>query len=161
MDMERRTNAFAFPVKLVVVMVALFSAVFLANATLSQAASTKKKSAAPAITAVDQTESRIKKLSVALNITDDQEVLWNKVTFVMRENAKDMDALSKTRAEQPQAMNAVDRIKFHSQMTAAQLDQQKKFIPPFEALYDSLSDTQKTTLDTIFRTRKHGKHAIK
>jgi len=37
----------------------------------------------------------------------------------------------------------------------------KKFIPPFEALYTSMSDEQKKTTDTLFRTGKHGKHRMK
>ena len=159
--MERSTYGFAFPVKLAVVMVALLSAVFLANATVSQAASSKKKSSEVTKTAVDYTESRIKQLNAALKITDDQEVLWNNVTQVMRENAKGMDALSKERAEKSKTMDAVEHVKFHSRVTEAQLVQQKNFIPPFEALYASLSDPQKATIDSIFRTGKYGKHTIK
>jgi hypothetical protein len=37
----------------------------------------------------------------------------------------------------------------------------KKFIPPFEALYASMSDEQKKITDTIFRTERHGKHRRK
>jgi hypothetical protein len=159
--MERKAYGFAFPVKLVVVMVALLSAVFLANATLSQAASGKKKTSEARKTAVEYTESRIKQLSSALKITEDQEVLWNNVTQVMRENAKDMDALTKERAETAPTMNALEHMKFHSRVTEAQLDQQKKFIPVFEALYASLSGAQKATIDSIFRTGKYGKHTIK
>jgi len=159
--MERSRYGFAFPVKLVVATVALLSAVFLADASVSQAATSKKKSPETAKTAVDYTESRIKQLNSALKITEDQQVLWNNVTQVMRDNAKDMDALSKVRAEKEKSMNAVEHIKFHSQVTEAQLEQQKKFIPPFEALYASLSDAQKATIDSIFRTGKYGKHTIK
>ena len=159
--MRRSTYGFAFPVKLVVVMVAFLSAVFLANATLSQAASGKKKSSEATQTAVENTESRIKQLNTALKITESQEVLWNNVAQVMRENAKGMDALTVARAEKAKTMNAVEHIRFHSLVTEAQLDQQKKFIPPFEALYASLSDSQKATIDSIFRTGKYGKHTIK
>jgi len=41
---------------------------------------------------------------------------------------------------------------FHSQITEAQSNQLKKFIPPFEALYNSMSDEQKKITDTTFRT---------
>jgi hypothetical protein len=79
----------------------------------------------------------------------------------MRENAKDMDALTdalaKERAESTKTMNAVEHMKLHSQITAAHSDQLEKFIPPFEAFYSSLSDEQKKTTDTIFRTGKYGK----
>jgi hypothetical protein len=68
-----------------------------------------------------------------------------------------MDALNKDRAENTKPMNAVEHMKFHSQITEAHLDQLKKLIPSFEALYASMSDEQKKTTDTIFRTGKSGK----
>jgi hypothetical protein len=67
------------------------------------------------------------------------------------------DTLAKERAESTKTMNAVEHMKLHSQITAAHSDQLEKFIPPFEAFYDSLSDEQKKTTDTIFRTGKYGK----
>ncbi len=58
-------------------------------------------------------------------------------------------------------MNAVEHMKFHSEITEAHLDQLNKLIPPFEAFYASMSDEQKKITDTIFRTGKHGKHKRK
>ena len=93
--MKRKAYQVAFPVTLVVVMVAFLSAIFFANANLSFAASGKKKSSAVARTsAVEHTEAQIKQLQGALNITEAQKELWNNLTQVMRENAKDMDALT-------------------------------------------------------------------
>jgi hypothetical protein len=140
---------------------AFLSVIFLANANSSYASDKKKQSASTETSAVYQTESRIKQLHGALQITEAQEELWKNLTQVMRENAKDMDALTKDNAEKIKTMNAVEHIKFHSQITEAQLNQQKKFIPPFEALYAVMSDEQKKITDTIFRTGKHGKHRIK
>jgi hypothetical protein len=138
-------------------MVAFLSTIFFVNANLSFAAAGKKKSPAVAKTsAVEQTEARIKQLQGALKITEAQKELWNNLTQVMRENAKDMDALTKERAEDTKTMNAVEHMKLHSQITEAHLDQLQKFIPPFEALYDSMSNEQKKTTDTIFRTGKFG-----
>jgi periplasmic protein CpxP/Spy len=152
----------AFPVTLVVVMVAFLSTIFFANASLSFAASDKKKSSPVARTsAVDHTEAQIKQLQGALNITEAQKELWNNLTQVMRENAKDMDAFTKDRAENTKPMNAVEHMKFHSQTTQAHLDQLKKLIPPFEAFYASMSDEQKNITDTIFRTGKFEKRKRK
>jgi Mg-chelatase subunit ChlI len=160
--MKRRAFHVAFPATLVVVMVAFLSTIFLATADPSFAASGKKKSHAVAKTsAVEQTEARIVELQGALKITGEQEPLWSNLTLVMRDNAKNMDELTKGRAETQKTMNAVERMKFHSQITEAQLNHQKKFIPPFEALYASMSDEQKQITDTIFRTGKHGKHRMK
>ena len=160
--MKRKDYQVAFPSALVVVMVAFLSSIFFANANLSFAASGQKKSSAVARTsAVERTEAQIKRLESALKITEAQEELWNNLTQVMRENAKDMDALIKDRAENAKTMNAVEHMKFHSQITEAHLAHLKKFIPPFEALYNSMSDEQKKIADTIFRTGRHGKHKIK
>ena len=160
--MNRKDYQVAFPAALVVVMVAFLSTVFLANANLSFADSAKKKSSAVAgASAVEQTEARIKELQGALKITEAQKGLWNNLTQVMRENAKDMDALTKDRAEKTGTMNAVEHLKFHSQITEAHLNQLKKFIPPFEALYASMSDEQKKITDTLFRKGRYEKHKKK
>jgi hypothetical protein len=156
--MKQKAYQVAFPVTLVIVMVAFLSTIFFASANLSFAASGKEKSSAIARpSAVEQTEAQIKQLQGALNITEAQKELWNNFTQVMRENAKDMDALTKDRAENTKPMNAVEHMKLHSQITETHLGQLKKLIPPFEALYASMLDEQKETTDTIFRTGKHGK----
>jgi hypothetical protein len=160
--MKQKAYLVAFPVTLVVVMVAFLSTIFFTSTNVSFAASAKKKSPAVVrMSAVDYTEAQIKQLQGALKITADQEELWNNLTAVMRENAKDMDALTKERAENTKNMNAVEHMKFHSETTKAHLDQLEKLIPPFEAFYDSMSDEQKKITDTIFRTGKHGKQKRK
>ena len=160
--MNRKAYHVSFSATLVVVMVAFLSTLFFVDANLSFAAAGKKKSPAVARTsAVEQTEAQIKQLQGALNITEAQEELWDNLTQVMRENAKEMDALTKDRAEKTKPMNAVEHMKFHSQVTEAHLDQLNKLIPPFEALYDSMSDEQKKIIDTTFRTGKHGKQKRK
>jgi hypothetical protein len=160
--MKQKAYQVAFPVVLVLVIVAFLSTIFFASANLSFAASGSKKSPAIARTsAVDYTEAQIKQLQGALNFTEAQKELWNNLTTVMRENAKDMDTLNKERAENTEPMNAVEHMKFHSKITEAHLAQLNKLIPPFEALYTSMSDEQKKTTDTIFRTGKYGKSKAK
>jgi phage protein D len=157
--MKRKDYQVAFLAALVVVMVAFLSTIFLANANLSFADSGKKKSPAVARTcAVEQTEARIKQLHHSLKITEAQKELWNNLTQVMRENAKEMDALTKERAENAKPMNAVEHMKLHSQITEAHLTQLKKLIPPFEAFYASMSDQQKNITDIVFRTGKYEQH---
>jgi hypothetical protein len=151
--MKQKAYQVASSVTLVFVMAAFLSTMFFADVTLSFAASENKKSSAVARTsAVEHTETQIKQLQGALTITKEQEELWNTLIQVMRENAKKMDDLAKERADNTKPMNAVEHMKFHSQITEANLDQQKKFIPHFEALYVSMSDDQKKSTDTIFRT---------
>ncbi len=151
-----------FPASLVIVMVAFLSIIFLANASSVCAAGGKKGPQATAkVTAVDYTEAQIKQLQSSLNFSETQVILWNNLTQVMRENAKVMDALTKDRAENIKTMNAVEHMKMHSQTTEAHLEQLKKLIPPFEALYASMSDEQKKNTDTVFRTGKHEKKKTK
>jgi hypothetical protein len=160
--MKLKNYQAAFPSALIVLMVAFLTTIFLANAAISFADSGKKKSSAHVrASAVESTEAQIKQLQGALTITQAQEPLWNNLTQVMRENAKDMDAIIKDRPENTKTMNSVEHLKLHSQITEAHLTQLKKLIPPFEAFYASLSDEQKKTTDTIFRTGKYGKHKRK
>jgi hypothetical protein len=156
--MKQKAYQVAFPVVLVVVMVAFLSTIFLVDANLSFAASGSKKSTAVKRTsAVEFTETQIKQLQGTLNITEAQNELWNNLTRVMRENAIEMDALAKDRAENIKTMNAVESMKLHSQITETHLNQLKKMIPPFDAFYASLSDQQKNITDMVFRTGEYGK----
>lgn len=157
--MKQSTHHVVFPASLIVVTMAFITTFCLASAVPSYAASGKAKAAA--VSAVDQTEGRIKQLHAALKITEDQNELWNNLTQVMRDNAKDMDTITKGRAESVKTMNAVEHMKLHSQISEAQLAHMKKFIPPFEALYASMSVDQKKITDVLFRTGKQGKHSFK
>jgi TolA-binding protein len=156
--MERKIYSVFVRMTLVLVMAAFLSTIILASANTSFAASGKKKSQAMTRTsAVEHTENQIKQLQGALNITEAQQPLWNNMTQVMRENAKNMDALNKERAEQTVPMNAVEHMKFHSQVTQSHLSQMNKLIPPFEAFYDSLSDQQKNITNIVISTGKYGR----
>ncbi|MCK9389944.1 MAG: Spy/CpxP family protein refolding chaperone [Syntrophales bacterium] len=161
--MKRKAYQVVFKATLVVMMVAFLSTIFFANADLSFAAASKKKSSTVVRTsAVEYTEAQIKQLQAELNITKDQEELWTNLTQVMRDNAKEMDTFfTKARAENAKNMNAVERMKFQSQITETQSAQLNRLIPPFEAFYASLSDEQKKSTDMIFRTGKYGKHKRK
>jgi len=157
--MKRKIYSVAFKMTLVLVMAAFLSAIFLTGAATSWAGPSQKKSHSVVRTSsVEHMEAQIKQLQGTLNITEAQEPLWNNLTQVMRDNAKDMDAINKERAEKTEPMNAVEHMKFHSQITQTHLDQMNKLIPPFEAFYVSLSDEQKKIVDTTFRTGKYGKH---
>jgi hypothetical protein len=154
--MTQKNYLTAFPASLVVI-VAFLATIFFANVNPSFAASGKKYSAHARTSAAEYTESQIKQLQGALTITEAQKPLWDNLTQVMRENAKEMDVLTKDRAEKAKTMNSVEHMKLHSQITEAHLAQLKKLIPPFEAFYNSQSDEQKKITDTLFRTGKYGK----
>jgi len=98
-------------------------------------------------------EARIKDLHKRLKITDAQKAQWDALAQVMRENAQAMADLQKQRASDVNAMNAVDVVKSYGEVIQAHEDGMKKFIPAFEALYNSLSDAQKKIADSMFRGR--------
>ena len=105
---------------------------------------------------VDRVEMRIKDMHTRLQITTAQEDQWMKVSQVMRDNAKQMDALTKTRAEKND-MSALDDLKSYSEITEAHAAGMREFTPVFKTLYESMSELQKKNADVFFRhgTRKH------
>ena len=66
-----------------------------------------------------------------------------------------METLIKARSAHMTAMNAVDDLKSYSEIAEAHADGLKKFIPAFEPLYVSMSDTQKKNADALFH--HHGR----
>ncbi|MGZ3253997.1 MAG: BON domain-containing protein [Burkholderiaceae bacterium] len=107
----------------------------------------------------ERVEHRITDMHAKLQITPAQEEQWGKVAMLMRENEKQMDMLTKTRAEKAD-MNAIDDLKSYREISEAHTDGLRKFTPAFETLYGSMSDEQKKNADAIFRQhgRRHAKH---
>jgi hypothetical protein len=154
--------------------IVLASPLFAASGDFSQAAAAKSPAAreilaqasppetmtAPPATAVeaatassDRIEARIKDLHKKLHITAAQDTPWNNLAQVMRDNAKAMVDLQTQRAADTQSMSAVDAVKSYASVIEAHEAGMKKFIPAFEALYNSMSDAQKKTADSLFRSR--------
>ena len=97
--------------------------------------------------------ARIKALHAKLHITPAQETQWNALAQVMRENAHAIADLREERAEQAKSMNAVEQLKAYAAITDAQAAGIHKFLPAFQALYDTMSDSQKKIADALFRSR--------
>ena len=104
-------------------------------------------------TPADPVEARIKTLHSSLHITTAQETLWHNFAQVMRENAKAMADRRTEAAQNAQSRSAVDELKSYAAVIDAHADEIRKFIPIFQALYDSMSDAQKKTADAVFRSR--------
>jgi hypothetical protein len=152
--MKRFAHQFANPKALVFSAMACLVTMVFASADLSQAVAANPAQKTRT-SKVDRTEARIKDLQVRLKITPAQEELWNKVTQVMRDNAKTMDALNQVRFEKAKTMTAVEDLKSYSEIAQAHADGLKNFIPVFEALYAAMSDDQKKDADTLFRSGSH------
>jgi hypothetical protein len=114
--------------------------------TASSATSEEKASS-------NQVEAHIKDLHKKLHITAAQDPQWNDLAQVMRDNAKAMVDLQERRAAATQSMSAVDVVKSYGSVIEAHAAGMKKFIPAFEALYNSMSDAQKQTADALFQSR--------
>jgi hypothetical protein len=111
--------------------------------------------AAPAdSSAMAPVEARIKDLHKQLHITEAQKPQWDALAQVMRTNAQAMVDLQKQRAVDSKSESAVEVIKSYEAVIDAHEDGMKKFVPPFEALYNSMSDAQKKTADSLFRNRE-------
>ncbi|HMH17855.1 MAG TPA: Spy/CpxP family protein refolding chaperone [Burkholderiales bacterium] len=102
-------------------------------------------------TGVDRVDGRIEKMHSRLKITNAQEDQWGKVAQVMRDNARDMETLTKARMDQAKTMTAVDDLKSYGEITDAHADGIKKLTPVFAVLYAAMSDDQKKTADDMFR----------
>ncbi len=136
--------------------IVLASPLFAASAEVLAQASSQQAMASTASepAGMSAVEARIKDLHKRLHITAAQKPQWDALTQVMRDNAQAMVDLEKQRAAEAQSMNAVDVIKSYESVIEAHEDGMKKFIPPFEALYKTMSDTQKKTADSLFRYRE-------
>ena len=149
--------------KLAAAAATLLGAIFLASPLF--AASSSEQSAQPSshqemasATAPDSpanasVEMRIRELHRRLKITDTQKAQWDALAQVMRDNAQKMADLEKQRAADAKSMTAVDVVKSYAEVIDAHEDGMKKFIPAFEDLYNSMSDSQKKIADSMFRSK--------
>jgi protein CpxP len=98
-------------------------------------------------------ELRIRRLHSKLHITAAQQTQWDNLVAVMRDNAKTMMDLQKLRVQDAKSMTAVDAVKSYAAVIDAHQVGMTKFVPAFEALYGSMSNTQKATADSMFQNR--------
>ena len=125
-----------------------------AHEILAQAAPPATTEPAPAPSEADAAvEARIKELHNRLHITAAQQTQWDNLVQVMRDNAKAMIDLQKQRAKDVKSMTAVDAVKSYAAVIEAHEAGMSKFVPAFEALYNSMSDAQKKIADSMFRSR--------
>ena len=133
--------------------IVLASPVFAASSAAQSPA--QQAMAAPAdSSAMAPVEARIRDLHKKLHITAAQKPQWDALTQVMRSNAQAMVDLQKQRAADSQSMDAVEVIKSYESVIEAHEAGMKKFVPPFEALYNTMSDAQKKSADSLFRNRE-------
>lgn len=96
-------------------------------------------------------DQRIKELHAKLQITPAQEQEWQKFAQTMRDNAQKMDQAFESRVDQMQSMSALDNMRSYAQISQQHAQDVQALLPPFEALYASMSENQKHTADQVFR----------
>jgi periplasmic protein CpxP/Spy len=95
-------------------------------------------------------ESSISDLRTKLQITAAEEPQFNALADVMRANAQSMEALLQERGQDTNR-TAVDALQWYERLADAHAAALKKFVPAFDALYATLSDSQKKTADAMFQ----------
>jgi hypothetical protein len=111
---------------------------------------------APQDESVDQ---RIHALQDQLGITAAQMPQWNAFAQAMRDNATSTDELFHPRASAVASMNALQNMQSYAHVVRAYAADIDRLATAFQALYNSLSDQQKQTLDALFRRQAAGNAA--
>ena len=158
--MKRTTTPFQCrPMPVLAAVLLLAIATLAAPASAATPGQTQASAHVMTVAAHTPVDTRINSLHARLQITADQESLWQPVAQVMRDNASTMDSLRQSRMANANSMSAVDDLRTYGQVVDAHADGIKKLTSAFEALYNSMSDTQKHNADLIFRSDTH--HAAK
>jgi hypothetical protein len=142
------------PVPMLTAVLFLGIAMLAAPASAATPGQTQASGHVMTVAAHTPVDTRINNLHTRLQITADQESLWQPVAQVMRDNASTMDSLRQARAANAN-MSAVDDLRSYGQVVDAHADGVKKLTSAFEALYNSMSDTQKHNADLIFHNDTH------
>lgn len=98
--------------------------------------------------AAPNVEVNIATLHQRLQITPAQEAQFNAVANVMRENAR---AEAGAPQQLPAGATAIDDLRAYIRYSEVELAGWKKMLPALEALYATLSPTQKKAADAAFR----------
>jgi len=100
-----------------------------------------------------RSETRIRRLHDRLGITPAEEALWSPVAQAMRDNEKAFRTDLAEKTHGIKTPTALDDLKTFEVIADHHANGLKKFIPPFETLYKSLSPAQQKIADRAFRER--------
>jgi protein CpxP len=104
---------------------------------------------------VARVEQRIADLHAKLQISSEQETLWGRFAQVMRDNAQSMDRTFLERVKAMPNLTAAQNMQSYARVAMEHAQQVQNLVPPFLALYDAMSETQKKTADIVFRQEMH------
>lgn len=107
----------------------------------------------------ERVDAQITRLHRELKITSAQDTQWNTFAQVMRDNAQKMDGLYAQSMQGAADRNAVQDMQSYAALSKAHADSVQALVDPFQALYASMSDSQKKTADAVFhRAQQRGPH---
>jgi protein CpxP len=101
-------------------------------------------------------DRRAAQMHEQLKITAAQETAWSAFAQAMRDNVSATDEGYKQRSASLPTMSAADNMRNFAQIEQARAQGVQNMATTFQALYDTLSDDQKKTADTLFR--HYGEH---
>ena len=101
-----------------------------------------------------RSETRIRHLHDRLKISPPQEALWEPVAQAMRSNAAVLSDTLRSHRKDAADMTAVNDLKTFQIIADEHAAGLKKFIPAFEALYNSMDSAQKGRADHVFSERQ-------
>jgi protein CpxP len=104
---------------------------------------------------VGTVEQRITDLHARLQITTAQQPQWDQFIQVMRDNAQSMDQTFQQRVQTMPTMTATENMQSYALLASTNAQDAEKLVPAFQALYDTMTDTQKRTADQVFRDDAH------
>jgi protein CpxP len=105
-------------------------------------------------------EQRIQDMHAKLLISPAQQSQWDAFADMMRTNARNMDQTFQQRVNTMSGMTAPENLQSYGQVAMSHAQDLQKLGPAFQALYDTMSNSQKKTADQVFRDEIHrGKHA--
>jgi hypothetical protein len=99
-------------------------------------------------------EGRLAFLKAELNITPQQESLWNDYASAVRDNAKSVATRCSSMMKQDDAskQSLLDRLDAQEQFVAARLDALRAVSKALKPLYGALSEEQKQLADQLIRS---------
>ena len=111
---------------------------------------------APSVKAVDpmtveaRIDQRITQMHQRLKITAEQQPAWDGFAQAMRDNVTSIEQAYKGRRASVATMSAPDNMRNFAQIEQNRADGIQKLAASFQTLYDTMSDDQKKTADTMF-----------
>lgn len=100
-------------------------------------------------------EQHIAELRKRLAITPAQQPQWDAFSAVMRQNAQEMERNHNDRQAR-RSLTAVEDMRGYATITKLHADSVSRLVPPFEALYTSMSPEQKAAADKTFQNFQRG-----